>query len=102
MHRLLLDLRHYGFERALNRRESRLYLPAVKVRAVVGQRHADAAHYVGRDPGFTTGTPCAHSGHAAGSHASTCIVASAARGTPTSARPPLRSIIDPAASTCAP
>ena len=54
------------FQRALNRGQSGLHLPAVEIGAVVSQRDPDAAHQAGREPGFTTGIPCSHSGHSAG------------------------------------
>ena len=82
--------------------KSGLHLPAVKRSAVVGQVDADAAHHAGREPGLTTGMPCRQSGQSSGWCASTCRVASATRGTPTSALPPLRSMMEPAASTRAP
>src|SRR5271157_6394548 len=102
VHRGAFDCGENFFERALNGREPGLHLPAVKRRAVVGQMEADAAHQFGREPGFTTGMPRRHRGHSPGSCAATCKVANAARGTPTSARPPLRSMIDAAATTFTP
>src|ERR1700751_2882938 len=53
-------------------------------------------------PGLTAGMPAAHCGQAAGASAGTSSVASATRGTPTSERPPERSMIDAAPTTRAP
>src|SRR5579884_4103141 len=55
-----------------------------------------------RDPGLTTGSPASHRGQCLGSYVTGCNVSSATRGAPTSASPPLRSMMEPAASTCAP
>src|SRR5580765_4667637 len=54
------------------------------------------------DPGFTTGTPCAQSGHAAGSYVGRVMRSSAWKGTPRSTESPLRSTIAAAATTVAP
>src|ERR1035437_1254838 len=102
VHRLAL----YGgtdfFQQALYGGQTGLPLPAVKRAAVVGEMDTNAPHHAGREPGLTTGTPSRQSGHVSGLWAATCNVANATRGTPTAAAPPLRSIIEPAASTRAP
>ena len=99
MYRFAFHIADNLFQNALDGRQPRLHLPAVKGSAVVGQVNADAAHQAGREPGLTTGSPCRQSGQSSGGNASTCRVASAARGTPTWALPPLRSMMEPAAST---
>src|SRR5207237_1050118 len=69
---------------------------------VIRKADLDAPHYAGREPGLTTGIPARHCGHSSGRYTATCKVASATRGTPTSACPPLRSIMEPAPITSAP
>src|ERR1044072_8783930 len=66
VHRAPLHPRNDVLERPLDRRQSRLPLPAMKRRAVVRDLDLDAAHYAGREPGFTTGMPAWHSGHVSG------------------------------------
>src|SRR2546430_8885687 len=53
-------------------------------------------------PGLTAGSPCLQASQFAGSIEATSMVASAIRGTPTSAFPEERSTIDAAATTFAP
>src|SRR4030095_14191374 len=53
-------------------------------------------------PGLAAGPPCLHNSQCAGSTDGTFSRARAIRGTPTSASPPDRSIIDAAATTFAP
>src|SRR5690242_16504142 len=55
-----------------------------------------------RDPGFTTGTPCAHSGQADCSYVGRLTTARDANCVLSEAVPPLRSTIEPAPTTCAP
>ena len=91
LHRAAFDPAENLFQRALDGRQPGLDLPAVKPAAVVGEREFDAAHRIsaGAEPGFTTGMPSAHMGHARDSAPPLACVASATRGTPTSACPPL-------------
>ncbi len=53
-------------QNALDRRQPGLHLPTVKGPAIVGEQNPDAAHYAGREPGFTTGSPWLQSGHSSG------------------------------------
>src|SRR4051794_29024752 len=58
-------------EDTLHCRQSRLYLPAVELRAVVSNleskpSHTVAAAQVGREPGFVTRRPCRHKGQSLG------------------------------------
>ena len=55
-----------------------------------------------REPGFSTGRPCLHSGHSSGVQETASSVARATRGTPRSTRPPLRSMIEPTPKTWTP
>src|SRR5687768_4617092 len=55
-----------------------------------------------RLPGFTAGSPNLHASQTAGSTDATLSDAKAVRGTPTSATPADRSMIDAAATTSAP
>src|ERR1035437_926850 len=102
VHRLALYGGNDFFQQSLYGGQTGLHLPAVKRAAVVGDMDTNAPHHAGREPGLTTGTPSRQSGHVSGLWAATCNVANATRGTPTAAAPPLRSIIEPAASTRAP
>ena len=64
-----------------------------------------ASSYVwgaGREPGFATSTPRAQSGQDTGSHVGSSTVSSAATGTPSAARPALRSTSAAAPTTSAP
>ena len=100
------DFRNGLLEGALDGGQAGLDLPAVELRSIVGQRNPDSTHggAVRRagSPASTTGNPCWHSGQSSGGQAVTWRVTSAARGAPTSAEPPLRSMMEPAASTRAP
>ena len=67
LNRRTFDLRQHAFENTLDRRQPRLHLPAVILRPVVADGHADAAHYAAlRDPGFSTGVPSWHMGQKSG------------------------------------
>ena len=106
MNRLAFEASDNFFKRPLDRRASRLNLPSGVIGAIVGNGDAYAPRVshvaVGREPGFTTGKPCWHSGQVSGGNAFTSNTASATRGTPRSALPPLRSMIEPAPVTTAP
>ena len=66
MHWLPLHVRNNLFEDALNGRQSGLYLPSMERATIVSQVDANAAHYAGREPGFSTGIPSWHRGHCSG------------------------------------
>src|SRR6185503_579612 len=88
--------RERSLQHALDGARLALPLPALEVGAVVGEREAVDQR---REPGFSGLPPCAHSGQACGEYVSTASVRRLARGTPSSAAPPLRSTKLPAAST---
>src|SRR6266550_2643848 len=90
MHALAFHAGKDLFQDALNGWQAGLNLPPMKTAAIVGQLDPDAAHQSGREPGFRTGMPRWHIGQSSGEWAATSSVASATRGTPTSARRPRR------------
>src|SRR3954451_5267957 len=65
-------------------------------------RGGAANGYAVREPGFTTGSPCAHIGHADAFHVGRSIVSNVTNGTSSPTLPPLRSTRDAAPTTCAP
>ena len=67
--RTAFERRKRLFEQRLHRGARRLTLPSDEPGAVVGDRQLQVNQRqatTGRDPGFTTGSPCAHSGQASG------------------------------------
>ena len=78
----------------------RLHLPTVKISPVITQRDADTPHETGRDPGFFRwGCPFCRAGilRRCKRRRSAWLKRIAER--PRSARPPLRSMMEPAAAT---
>ncbi len=65
-HRGSFDWRERVLEKRLDRNTGRLALPPHVIRTVVLERELEVAHQVAREPGFTTGTPVAQSGHDCG------------------------------------
>src|SRR5690242_12026969 len=74
----------------------------MKIRAVILKEQFVIHGLARRLPGLTAGSPNLHASHISGSTDDTFNVANATRGTPTSALPPDRSMIDAAPTTSAP
>src|ERR1035438_529693 len=66
VHRVALHGGEDFLQQTLYGGQTGLHLPAVKRAAVVGELDANAAHYAGREPGLTTGTPSWHRGQSSG------------------------------------
>jgi hypothetical protein len=64
-YRSAIEPRERFFQQPLHGHASGLALPSDEVRSVVCQRQLDGSHTV-REPGFTTGWPARHNGHASG------------------------------------
>src|SRR6476620_44668 len=90
------------FDLPLDRPQFFLALPSVKVRAVILKKQFVIHGLARRLPGLTAASPSLHASQFSGSTDNTFNVANATRGTPTSALPPERSMIDAAATTSAP
>src|ERR1700745_2753699 len=81
-YRPAVELAQRILEETLDRCARRLSLPADEPRSVIRERDLEAGHAsTARDPGFTTGSPCAQSGHLSGSYVGSVIASSEWKGT---------------------
>src|SRR5690349_12108334 len=97
-----VDQRQRLRQLTLHARSTLLHLPAVKI-SPIGLKQQLVIHGAAlRLPGFTTGSPSLHASQSDASTDNTRNDASEESGTPTSALPPERSMIDAAPITSAP
>src|SRR5262245_31294680 len=97
-----VDQRQRLRQLTLNSPATLLNLPAVEVSPIILKKQFVIHGAAFRLPGFTTGSPSLHASHTEDSTDNTLNDASDASGTPTSALPPERSMIDAAPTTSAP
>src|SRR5262249_22207281 len=97
-----IDQRERLRQLTLNGPATLLNLPAVKISPIVLKQQFVIHDAALRLPGFTTGSPSLHASQSDDSTDNTLNDASDESGTPTSAVPPDRSMIDAAPTTSAP
>src|SRR5215470_10010076 len=102
IHTAPFDQRERLGQLTLNSPATFLNLPAVKISPIVLKQQFVIHGAALRLPGFTTGSPSLHASHSDDSTDNTLSDASDVSGTPTSAVPPERSMIDAAPTTFAP